>query len=151
MKEYLITLFGNKDNRIILLTFKDGLLQKMELPTYENYTETDRLWLLNWLRSQVKESDLLANENDDSLNVKFRVQEVEQDLGFDNFWDTYGHKVGNKSKCKKIWRLMNAEEQKQVFVNIKKYKYWLTHNPRTDQIYPEGYLSQRRFENEYKI
>lgn len=82
-----------------------------------------------------------------SMNAKL----VETDLSFLNFWNTYGYKVGNKKKCETSWNKLTDAEKLLVFESLPAYNFYLMTHPNIERVYPERYLSQRRFENEYKV
>ncbi len=77
------------------------------------------------------------------------VSECIADTSFKAFWDKFGNKVGNKIRADKLYKLLSDEEKLQVMSSIKKYHNWLVQNPNVQQLYPETYLAQRRWENQY--
>ena len=77
------------------------------------------------------------------------VSECVTDTSFKAFWDKFGNKVGNKIRAEKIHKLLSTDEKLQVILSIKRYHNWLIQNPNVQQLYPETYLSQRRWENKY--
>lgn len=151
MKEYLITLEGKAASKTLHLGYRNGLLAKVEIPAHEQYSDTDLTWLLNWLRWQITESQLHDNVRDTTKVVKFSVFEIEQDLSFDHFWEVFDNKVGNRKRARKLWDALTDQQRIAVFINIRKYKYFLSINTNQQQLYPETYLSQERWTNEYKI
>lgn len=151
LKEYLITLIGREEKRTIRLSYRNGKLAGFLIPESEDFTDTHLVWLLNWLRSQVFENQLYDNAHDATNMVKFTVREVEQDLSFENFWNTYGYKVGNIPRTRKLWNALSDDEKIACFVGIRQYKYWLSLNSNTDHMFASTFLQQRRWENEYKI
>ncbi len=70
-------------------------------------------------------------------------------LSFADFWNTYAYKVGNKGKAEKLWHGLSDADRTKCFNSIARYKQHLANN-NIDTLYPERYLSQRRFDNEYK-
>lgn len=80
----------------------------------------------------------------------FAVKHLPPDLSFDAFWNAYEYKVGNRTKCKQLWNKLTDGERIAVLESIPKYNRWLKLKVTVDRIYPERYLSQKRYENEFK-
>jgi hypothetical protein len=82
-------------------------------------------------------------------NSNMQVKQIPPDLSFERFWSEYGYKVGNKNKAKDLWNKLSHIDKIKALEGIKIYKLWLSKRHQ-DMIYAERYISQRRFENEYK-
>ena len=78
----------------------------------------------------------------------FIVQPVTADLSFEKFWNTYGNKVGNKKRSKRLWGQLNPTERARALAYIKVYDNYLWQNKGIAKAYPETYLNQKRWENE---
>lgn len=78
------------------------------------------------------------------------VRQVSEDLSFANFWKTYNYKVGNKKRAEKLWNIMSEADKSMAIIKIALYNQYLQQRPAMERLYPETYLSQRRYENEYK-
>ena len=117
---------------------------------YVKATLTDKLY--NWLFGNIPATE----SNVEAYKHKgFSVKHLPPDLSFKCFWEAYAYKVGNKSKCQQLWKkLTNGEltngERIQVLESIPVYNRWLKRKGTIDQIYPERYLSQKRYENDFK-
>lgn len=72
------------------------------------------------------------------------------DLSFDKFWKEYAYKVGNKARTEKLWIKLQESERIAVFEALPKYNYFLKTHQSLEKVYPETFLSQRRWENEYR-
>jgi len=79
------------------------------------------------------------------------VTEIAPDLSFTAFWTTYDYKIGNKSRAEATWNKLKTEERNACMLKVKQYKNWLKVNPTIAHLYAETFLSQRRWENEFKI
>ena len=77
-----------------------------------------------------------------------KIREVPSDLSFDNFWNTYHYKVGNKPKSEKLWKAMSDASKALALTKIKKYRE-AKENEGTAMLYPERYLSYKTYENEF--
>lgn len=78
----------------------------------------------------------------------FRVEKLEADLTFDNFWNTYANKVGNKARAQKLWNALSEVQRAKALSYIKTYNNILLQQPGVQKLYPETYLNQKRFDNE---
>lgn len=150
LKEYLITFFGNETRRSVVIRYVNHHLQQITLPENEKWEANAIMWLGSFVRHVVTDKDLWDYQSDTSKTFNFQVQPVPLDLSFEKFWNTYNYKVGNKGKAQKLWKLLNQEDKIKALCRVTSYNYFLQINPNTEKIYPERYLSQRRFENEYK-
>lgn len=70
------------------------------------------------------------------------------DTSFENFWTLYGHKVGNKKLVGKKWENMAWEDQIMAIGSIPRIKRYYQEKG-YDLPYPETYINQRRWENEF--
>lgn len=84
-----------------------------------------------------------------STQFKFDLKPVPQDLSFEIYWEAYSHKVGKKERAKKLWEALPEKDKIMCLQSIPRYKSWLAFR-NIEMLYPETYLSQRRFENQYK-
>lgn len=73
-----------------------------------------------------------------------------QDLSFARFWNAYGYKVGNKATVERKWNALKPEDRLLALQGISRQRrHSETH--RTDMPYPQTYIDQRRWENEYSL
>ena len=107
--------------------------------------EMQRDWLRN--RFPMSQDDLTLLVHDSKT---LTVQLVAADLSFDYFWETYDYKVGNKPRTKKLWDKLPESDKLKAIETIAPYRYYLATRPTMEQLYPETYLNQRRFESNYK-
>lgn len=80
---------------------------------------------------------------------KGKITEI-TDLSFARFWKDYGLKVGNKKRAEKLWIALSESERIAVFEHLPRYNYYLKTHQGLMKAYPETFLSQRRWENEYR-
>ncbi|MEI6898660.1 MAG: hypothetical protein WCL00_02185 [Bacteroidota bacterium] len=80
-----------------------------------------------------------------------KIVKQADDLSFEKFWDSYGYKVGNKNRTRKLWDLLSEADRNLVLQSIPRYDNFLANKKNQDKTYPETYLAQRRFENTYKF
>ncbi len=79
---------------------------------------------------------------------EFRVEKIDVDLSFVNFWNLYTHKVGNKKRCEKLWSALSENDRAKAISYIKRYDNYLIGAGGIQKAHPETYLYQRRFDNE---
>jgi hypothetical protein len=78
-----------------------------------------------------------------------KIVEVPLDLSFAEFWNKYAYKVGDKKRCEKIWDKLDDANKTKAIVAIQKYRRFCeVHN--IPMVYPERYLSQERYSNDFK-
>jgi hypothetical protein len=80
---------------------------------------------------------------------KVSFHAVPEDLSFERFWNDYGYKVGKKDRVSKLWSAMNEADKSKALLAIPRYKLWLSQRS-IEMVYPETFLSQRRWENDYR-
>lgn len=73
---------------------------------------------------------------------------TEWNLTFERFWNQYAYKVGNKARAVKLWNALPEMERVLALGAIDKQRRH-SESRRTDLPYPETYLSQRRWENQF--
>lgn len=150
-QEYLITILGNNERKLLQVTYEDGLFQKMEIPPGETNTPEQISWFHNFMRSQTTEQALVDNQRDASFIVKFRLTKVDPNIEFDTFWNAYDYKTSNKQRATKLWKNLSKVQKAQAIAALKQYTYYLSLNPSIEKKYADTYLYQRAWENEYKI
>ena len=79
------------------------------------------------------------------------LKKIETDLSFDTFWNSYNYKVGNKKRAEKLYEALSDGDKAEAIRVIPIYDQFLAIKKNQDKLYAETYLSQRRFENNYKI
>lgn len=73
---------------------------------------------------------------------------TEKDLSFETFWREYGYKVGDKKRVQRKWEALGEGERLLALGGIwKQRRHSEGHGAYLP--YPETYLNQRRWENEY--
>lgn len=150
MQEYLVTIFGNNDNRSIRLGYLNGSMVSVKLVEGQVCNDTELRFLFAFAANYVQEADLLAN-NGRTLKVKFKVQIMATDLSFKAFWDAYGYKVGNKAATEKLWNALNEDEKHQCLAGTKRYNQFIARNYQQQKAYAETFLRQERWKNEYNV
>ena len=106
------------------------------------------LSVLTWILQRLPTS--LSDLYQMCAQYKFELVEVPLDLSFDTFWDAYDFKMGSKDKAKKLFMALSDADKTLAIAKIDAYKRYLTCNEGIKQVYPERYISHRRFENAFK-
>lgn len=81
--------------------------------------------------------------------TKGKLLQVQEDMSFGNFWNTYNYRVGNKKRSEKLWDALGDADKAKALTSIRSYDNFLTMRPGQEKLYPETFLFQRRFENTY--
>lgn len=78
-----------------------------------------------------------------------RIEDISNaDYCFERFWNLYGYKVGNKARVQKKWDRLPEGEKILALAAIPKYRRFCE-SKHIELAYPETYIDQRRWENEY--
>jgi len=83
------------------------------------------------------------------LKKNFETTVGEADLSFENFWNTYAHKVGKKKMAENAWQKMSKANKIKALIGIKKYENNLRLYPGQAKAHPSTYLNQEYYNNEY--
>lgn len=84
-------------------------------------------------------------------STHIHVLPVPKDLSFNTFWEAYGYKIGDKTRAMKLWVALGDADRVMCLRSISKYNQYLKQKPSMERMYPETYLKQERFRNEFKI
>lgn len=117
------------------------------VPTSTHYEPAILKSFLRWIPTTLPDVEQFVAAPPSGI----KITEIAPDLSFQAFWDAFDYKMGNKSRAEAAWGKMNVEDRSTCILSIKKYKLWKKQNPSIGHIYAETFLSQRRWENEYKI
>lgn len=77
-------------------------------------------------------------------NVKV---EMAKPYSFEDYWNAYGYKI-DKAKAQAEWNKLSEQERFLAVRGIKKYNAYLERT-KTAKRYPERYLKNKSWENEY--
>lgn len=106
---------------------------------------------LHWTFSEMPKAEHNVMERWGN-SQKIRVTKIPEDLRFDVFWEKYGYKIGGKTRVIKEWQALKDAEKAACLVAIPKYDRWLKmKDGRIEKLYPQTFLSQRRWENDFTI
>jgi hypothetical protein len=141
--DYLVT--TKSGARITFKYNSNNVLKAFEIEAEEEFDLEMMMWFQEHL--PIHEEFLDTNWKGKEGIV---IREIVQDLTFVNFWNTYSYKMGNKKRAEKLYNKLSEAEKAQCFVAIKRYNQYLAQRPSMERAYPETWLNQRRFENEFK-
>lgn len=139
MKKFLVThkqthktMLFTFDLKGFLIAFKTDLVMSDAIVNYFNTAFPFKLSQLEHYRK----------------NKVFKVDEVLQDISFKAFWLAFNNKVGNKTRAEKLWNALKDTEKAKALNYIPTYNNYLILNQGIQKLYPETYLSQKRFNND---
>lgn len=139
MNKYLIK---GKTAKAVAEYEADGLLHSVK---FDGGDEPARSWLLRNLPTD--ESHIAAF----GAQYAHRLQVVATppDLSFNAFWDSYGYKVGKKDKVEQLWKSLSEADKIACLKAVPKYNRWIASKTSMEKAYPQTFLNQRRWENEF--
>ena len=140
-KKYYITV---GENMKLLATYVADKLYKVDIDEAIKMTEDQVTWIWNFVPRTI--TDLAQYHKHPKVKFKF----VPADLSFPMFWDMYDYKVGKKARAEKLWKALNNTDRAKALGAVAAYDFFLA-NTQTKKMYAEGWLAQRRFDNEYKV
>jgi hypothetical protein len=141
MDKYLFTSVHGQ--RSILFGYENGFLRELVIEGVITTTEID------FLKNQIPWYEIGLDRFKEITGG--RISRIDPDLSFDGFWNSYAYKVGNKLRTEKLWNRLTEPEKAMAMKSIRIYDQFLAMKTNQAKAYPETYLSQRRFENNYKI
>ena len=128
--------------RIAYYFFDNGIFRGFLLP--EGLTSAQVEYIVANLPRSLEKLEALAKI------VKGAILEQDIDTTFTGFWSAYGYKVGKKARAEKLWGVLKEDERRAAITGIAKYDRYLAGKIRMEKAYPETYLSNRYWENDYK-
>ena len=141
MEKYLIK---GKTSQAVIAFDDKGILSAL------HFEQCDAA-AINWLLTSVPTEHKHLGTFGHNYKSKVQIIPILEDLSFDAFWKAYAYKIGKKARAEKLWELMSEGERTEALKAIPRYKRWLASRQTVEQLYPETYLSQRRWENEFTV
>jgi hypothetical protein len=124
----------------VIAGYRRSILHLVEVNCELNIQQHE--WLWKWVPTV--ESDIQTFRHD-----RIKVTRVAEDVSFDAFWNLFSYKVGKKERAERLWNALREDEKAAAMAAIPKYKGFLA-NYGTAQAYPETWIGQRRWENEFR-
>lgn len=84
-------------------------------------------------------------------NVPITYEPVPKNLSFNTFYEAYDYKIGDKTRAMKLWTALTEADRIKCLRSIRQYNQYLAQKPNVERLYPETYLKQERFRNEFKL
>ena len=142
MQKFLLEI---KDNPVqATIGYENDQLKLIEISS--NWSEKGWIWI-----SQRIPFDLTTFIAESKVIKWGKVTLIEEDLSFDVFWNAYDYKIGKKPRAESLWNSLTDPEKTSCLIGVKKYNYWFSTKTGMNKLYPETFLSQRRWENEFKV
>jgi len=144
MDKYTITI-KKKATAVAVAGYEDGVCRFLQIET-PGLTPEQAGWILRTVPAS--EAELAGMEQ---VFPFVKVEIVPTDLSFNAFWDAYAYKVGKQERARKLWASMSDADKTKCLRSIPRYNQWLSSKFNMERLYPETYLSQSRFNNDFKI
>lgn len=139
--KYILTSIKLKGKILVEFT-EHNILSKLEIDP-QDATEKFVRWFLQrlpWHENAMTER---------TYHTLLKIEPVSDDLSFEAFWDKFGNKVGHKERARKLWDNLSDIDKAKCLASIPRYKAYCASHPHIQVLYPETYLSQKRWENDY--
>jgi len=117
-----------------------------EVPESVQLDSTQNQWFWNNVPTTIVELTQAGKKKDVTITPV-----AEGEVTFDDFWNLYAYKHGKKDRTKMLWQSMTDIERTLCMAAIPKYKFWLHSQNGMNCLYPQTFLSQRRWENDYSV
>lgn len=75
-----------------------------------------------------------------------KIELIEADLSFENFWNTYAVKI-NRKRAMPLWERLSRADRAACFAALPRYRYYCQTRG-IARANPENYLRDRRWEDE---
>jgi proteasome lid subunit RPN8/RPN11 len=115
---------------------------EVQVDSEHEFTDDQRTWL--WQVMPKRQEELTVIMRHPNLSV----EPIEDDLSFQRFWEAYDFKVGKKKRAIKLWEELPDLERHQAIKSIPRYNFFLIERG-INKAYPETYLAQKRYQNEF--
>jgi hypothetical protein len=130
----------------------EGLLELVRVAPRNTETPyADRMAATEWLLANVPVAQEQLPTFVSRLKGHGEVKEIPADLTFSAFWEKYAYKVGKKARAEKLWSQLTETEKGAAMLCVPRYEMWLLQHQGIQKLYPETFLAQRRWENEYSV
>lgn len=141
--KYIVTFKGKTQNITVTAAYNEaGKLRSIDFGDTELPVEP-----IMWIKQMMPATEQQLGD----IGHVALIEPVPTDLSFNAFWEKYGYKVGNKSRAIKEWTSLNTDDRIKCLRAIPQYHQYLKNKPNIDRLYPETFLHQRRFENQFKL
>jgi hypothetical protein len=121
----------------------NGLLKEFKLVEGE-LNETQQKWLFFYTRFPYTENSIKAW----CESIKnFEVIIGQPQTNFELFWKVYNYKLG-KIPAEKAWKKLSKSDKLKAIKSIKAYDGYLRRKG-IEKAYPQKYLNQRKFDDEF--
>lgn len=147
MERHFIVTISTKTQGKITALLKYSHLGELVLVEIRDYTNRIGPDALQWVYDQLPKT--CGSAGPKAMHPRVTIVEVDTDLSFEAFWEAFDYKVGTKSRAEKHWNNLDQATRALAMQKVKEYKFFIAHQ-NTNRIYPERWLSQKRYENDYK-
>lgn len=156
----------SKDKRVLFL--KNFIKHQKNLPLnrqnkahkgiftrFENYKDKFEIDLIELVNSQSPEQQNkvslkgLQSPTGNGIGNYTTIQVNNNGIDFENFWNLYAKKVGDKPKVQKKWDNLKIEVQTKILAMLPEWKKQFT--DWQYQPHPETFLNQQRWNDEVNI
>lgn len=112
------------------------------------FENTPEIVAVDWIMTNIprKEEDIKFFQT-----ALFEINVIVENISHEDFWDIYNHKIG-KQASEKQWSKLTMAERGKAIRNVPRYQsYCKQQNPPRKLKDPERYLSQKTFNDQFKL
>lgn len=142
MNKYIVTFKGHTKNISVTVAYSEnGFLRSIDF----GEQELDGLEIMYCYQKIPYHVERLGDIGHVAL-----VEQVPTDLSFNAFWEQYGNKQ-NKDRAYKFWTALPDKDRIAALRAIRRYNLYLQHQPGIEKKYPDTWIKNRCWTDEYKI
>jgi hypothetical protein len=143
MRRFIITNSGRFNGTIELLYNDKGTLCLIDMRNADICEQTQKLFLH---KIPSTELSLVKGEG---FGKDTEIVEVDIEITFEMFWNTYAKKI-NRKRCEQLWNKLSQEKQVKAIHGIHAYNKYLSKESWRNKLDPDTYLRNESWENEWK-
>lgn len=136
-KDYILT--SKMFTGSVLFSYSQNRLMAFKIEADLNQAQYQ--WLTTHLPLEEEQLQVMVKQM-----RKGKIELAEPDLSFDNFWQLYKYKHGNKQRAKKLWEALSKANKIRAINWLPTYANELK-GTGAARMYPETYLNQKRWNN----
>lgn len=143
MKEkYILTFKGQQSSVILRASYTEGILEEVRFMDADTPPDA-REWCLARVPVRTEIIPELCGKT-------FFADPEPSEITFAAFWEDYGNKQ-NKDRAYKFWMQLNEEDKIAALRAIPRYNRYLNMKPNIEKKYPDTWLKNRCWNDEYKV
>jgi len=145
MNNYHLTITTKTQGQLVVLTKYSEFGELVFVEIRELNARVGHV-ALAWIYGQIPHEESGIDELKKQPRVK--VQLISTDLSFAAFWNLYDYKKGNRKRAENTWSKLDDATRIVALKKVKEYNFDMT-KVSHGKVFPERWLAQERWENDY--